>query len=499
MRAVWPTFLKTFWRRAWLVGLLFAASGAMAAPAPRLGAIGLIGVRLGGDASATRLVLDLDAAISGKLLTGESSKSRLVVALPSMLSASAMQGQGRGLVTDWNVRDDGNGARLVLNLAPGAVVAHRFLIPPGADGGPWRYVIDVKTETPKEDPPVGVSVAVRPPTSQMAQAPATQTTVGNARLLSGGVSSPLARISTAFHANSSAPLLADPDKPSDVASKPVTQKTPIPIAQVPDAPGFVRPGIARADSPAPRPVAISQASSIRSTTSLVQKSGQKVIVIDAGHGGHDPGARSLVRNEKDITLAAALALKGRLEKSGRYRVVLTRATDIFIPLEARVQIARKAGADLFISLHADSAGSDPTPHGASIYTLSDSGQKRVNYVLGPHEWFSNSGDRRSDPGIRQILLDLTQRSTRNRSSQFASILIDHISDKVNLLPRSHRDAGYFVLLAPDVPAVLMEMGFITNPSDEMRLTDPAQREQLMAGVAEAIDAYFLGGTRLAAG
>jgi N-acetylmuramoyl-L-alanine amidase len=206
-----------------------------------------------------------------------------------------------------------------------------------------------------------------------------------------------------------------------------------------------------------------------------------------------------VRNEKDLTLAAAQALKVRLEKMGRYRVVLTRDSDVFIPLDARVQIARRAGADLFISLHADSAGSDPTPHGASIYTLSDSGQRRVNYVLGPHEWFGQTGGRRTDPGVRQILLDLTQRSTRNRSSEFAAILIDHISDRVDLLPRSHRDAGYYVLLAPDVPAVLLEMGFITNPSDEMRLTDRAQREQLMSGVADAIDAYFSGGARLAAG
>ena len=499
MPAPWPTFFKTFWRLVWLAGLLFAASGAMAATAPRSGAIGLIGVRLGGDGFATRLVLDLDAAITGKLLTAESSTSRLVVSLPSILSASAMQGQGRGLVTDWSVREDRNGARLILNLAPGAVMAHRFLIPPGADGGPWRYVIDVKTETPNDASSTVAKVAPRLQAPQIAQTPTPQTTTVNARLLSGGVASPLARISTAFHASPGVPPLAGPDWPSDADSQPSTEDVQAPIAQFQNEPGFVRPAVGRADSPAARPVAISRSSSIRPATSRVPKPIQKVIVIDAGHGGHDPGARSLVRNEKDITLAAALALKGRLEKSGRYRVVLTRATDVFIPLEARVQIARKAGADLFISLHADSAGSDPTPHGASIYTLSDSGQRRVNNVLGPHEWFSNSGDRRSDPGIRQILLDLTQRSTRNRSSQFASILIDHISDKVNLLPRSHRDAGYFVLLAPDVPAVLMEMGFITNPSDEMRLTDPVQREQLMAGVAEAIDAYFLGGTRLAAG
>jgi N-acetylmuramoyl-L-alanine amidase len=120
-------------------------------------------------------------------------------------------------------------------------------------------------------------------------------------------------------------------------------------------------------------------------------------------------------------------------------------------------------------------------------------------VLGPHEWFGHASGGRTDPGVRQILLDLTQTSTRNRSSEFASVLIDHIGDRVDLLPRSHRDAGYFVLLAPDVPAVLLEMGFITSPVDEMRLTDPEQRDKLMEGVADAIDTYFFGGPRLAAG
>ncbi len=224
---------------------------------------------------------------------------------------------------------------------------------------------------------------------------------------------------------------------------------------------------------------------------------RKVIVVDAGHGGHDPGAQSPTRNEKDITLAAAQALRTRLERMGRYKVVLTRDSDVFVPLESRVQIARRAGADLFISLHADSAGGDAGTHGASVYTLSDSGQTRVNYVLGPHEWFTHVGPRRDDPAVSQILLDLTQNSTRNRSARFAGLLIEHIGDRVDLLPRSHRDAGYFVLLAPDVPAALLEMGFITNPADEERLSDRAQRDRLMDGVAEAIDDYFGGPTRLA--
>lgn len=221
---------------------------------------------------------------------------------------------------------------------------------------------------------------------------------------------------------------------------------------------------------------------------------RKVVVIDAGHGGHDPGAQVGDVNEKDITLAAALHLRHRLERSGRYRVVMTRASDLFVPLEERVRIARRAGADLFIALHADTAGAEAATHGASVYTLSDHGVTRVNQVLDGHEWFNRAA--RNDPAINGILLDLTQRSTLNRSNEFAQVLVDRLSAKVDLLPRSHRDAGYFVLLAPDVPAVLLEMGFISCPTDAARLTDPVQRNELMDAVAAAIDGYFGGDVRL---
>jgi N-acetylmuramoyl-L-alanine amidase len=225
---------------------------------------------------------------------------------------------------------------------------------------------------------------------------------------------------------------------------------------------------------------------------------KKVVVVDAGHGGHDPGAQSASTNEKDVTLAAARALKARLERTGRYQVVMTRDSDVYVPLETRVQIARRAGADLFISLHADSAGADPTTHGASVYTLSEQGGARVTRVMNRNEWFQKTSANADDPAVGQILLDLTQRSTRNRSAMFAQVLVGQVSNRVDMLPRSHRDAGYFVLLAPDVPAALLEMGFITSPEDEDRLTDPARRGKLMDSVAQAIDAYFGAQTRLAA-
>jgi len=224
---------------------------------------------------------------------------------------------------------------------------------------------------------------------------------------------------------------------------------------------------------------------------------KKVIVIDAGHGGKDPGAKGADSREKDINLAAARSLKAKLERTGHYRVVMTRDSDTFVPLETRVQIARRADADLFISLHSDS-GADPTVRGATVYTLSDKGSDRVvRGVMGQNDWFINVDLPGRDRAVNQILLDLTQRATRNRSATFAEDLLNRIGDRVDLQRHNHRDAGFVVLLAPDVPAVLLEMGFITNTEDESELNDAAKRDRLMSGVAESIDDYFGQQTRLA--
>ena len=215
----------------------------------------------------------------------------------------------------------------------------------------------------------------------------------------------------------------------------------------------------------------------------------RVIVIDAGHGGKDIGASGADSREKDVNLAAARALRDRLERSGRYKVVLTRDTDVFVPLDRRVQIARRANADLFISLHAD-AGSEASLRGASVYTLSEKGADRaVRQAYAQADW-TDVNNKAEDEAVNRILLDLTQRGTVNRSAIFAETLLRQISQRTQLLKRSHRDAGLAVLLAPDVPAVLLEMGFITNKDDEKALNDADDRRKLMDGVASAIDAYF---------
>lgn len=217
---------------------------------------------------------------------------------------------------------------------------------------------------------------------------------------------------------------------------------------------------------------------------------KKVVVIDAGHGGKDPGALGVHAREGTVTLAAARALKARLERGGRYKVVLTREKDVFLPLETRVRIARQARADLFISLHAD-AGGDPSLKGASIYTLSESGSDRIaKKVMARDRVIGEVKLPGQGAAVNSILLDLTQRATRNQSATFAQLVLNEVDDVCTLLRRSHRDAGYVVLLAPDVPAVLFEMGFMTNPQDEALLTDPKRRTAMMNAVGDGIDAYF---------
>jgi N-acetylmuramoyl-L-alanine amidase len=244
---------------------------------------------------------------------------------------------------------------------------------------------------------------------------------------------------------------------------------------------------------APPPVALRTAFLPAKAPMLSMK---RTIVIDAGHGGHGPGARGQQVFEKDINLAAAQALKARLERSGRYKVVMTREADVYIPLADRVRIAQRAGADLFISLHSDS-GPTPAVHGASVYTLSDKASVRAAKFVRGEDWFMKAG-LTGDRGVRDILFDLTQRATKNRSAAFAETLVSHIDGRAPLLRRSHRDAGFEVLLAPEVPAVLLEMGFVSNTSDEAMLLNPAQRGRLMNAVADSIDDYFAETTRLAA-
>ncbi len=216
-----------------------------------------------------------------------------------------------------------------------------------------------------------------------------------------------------------------------------------------------------------------------------------VIFIDPGHGGRDPGAIGVAgTHEKVITTKASQSLKAMLEKTGRYKVVLTRQKDVYLDHETRLRLAREGGADLFISVHADSAG-NKTAKGASVYTLADRAKGRSKrLVSNTQNWIMDIDlSKQSDP-VGDILVDLAQRKTESQSEQFADILIEELSASTQLVGNSHRRAGYFVLLAPDVPAVLLELGFLSNTEDEKLLNKQSHRDKIMKSVVKSIDRYF---------
>lgn len=228
---------------------------------------------------------------------------------------------------------------------------------------------------------------------------------------------------------------------------------------------------------------------------------KKVIVIDPGHGGLDSGTVASDNTmEKDIVLAAGLKLRSVLAARG-YTVHMTRDSDIFIPLRQRVNIARAWRADLFISLHADSIH-DPDLSGLSVYTLSEKGSDREAAALAARENQADviagvdlSGDNSS---VAPILIDLAQRDTMNKSSHFAETAISELSHATDILPRRpHRSGALVVLKAPDVPAVLIELGYLSNAHDEKQMKSPAWRDRVAAAIAAAVDRQF--GTAAVAG
>lgn len=217
-----------------------------------------------------------------------------------------------------------------------------------------------------------------------------------------------------------------------------------------------------------------------------------LIVIDPGHGGKDPGAIAKSgRQEKDLTLAAAETLRDELLKSGRYNVELTRKDDTFIELEDRVTIARDLGANLFISLHAD-AGPRSTIRGSAVYTLSADGEKRVETERHKQDWvMSVERDQTRPLEVNEVLADLVQRETKNQSARFAQMLVPSLAEVGwATLQSPHRRRGFYVLLSPDVPAVLLEMGFLTNIHDEANLASEKHRNRMARGVSAAIDEFF---------
>jgi N-acetylmuramoyl-L-alanine amidase len=225
-----------------------------------------------------------------------------------------------------------------------------------------------------------------------------------------------------------------------------------------------------------------------------------LIVIDPGHGGPDTGAVAKTGDEeKEVVLEVAKKLRDRLAKSGRYRVVMTRDDDTFVPLEERVAIARSNAAALFISIHADSLSRGAgEASGATIYTVSDRASDLEAQRLADKE---NRADllagynlAKEPDDVANILFDLAHRETKNFSALFARSLAGSLKNAARLHRSPLRSAGFVVLKSPDVPSVLLELGYLSSPEDLKQMTSEAWRDKVTAAMLEAIDQFFAGRT-----
>ena len=440
-----------FWASA---GLAFFM--ALATPSQAQEAVAS-GWRMAARDGGHRFVLDLSERVSYQIFN-LADPDRIVVDVTPVawrLNPAEPIGPVRSLRTG---RLEAGVGRLVLDLAqPARVVASRLIEP--RDGQRWRLILDLET-VPRE----AFLRSVGPPGRAMAATP--NPAASNV---------PRAALTNA----SATPIGAQAG--ASAVSQPVNQT----VNQTGAQPGRQSAVQVAAPQPAasPPPVAFKPA-----------ERRLPVIVIDAGHGGQDPGAISVSgAYEKSITLDTALELRRQLQATGRYRVLMTRSDDRFIPLRERVAIARGAQADLFISIHADSIG-NPNHRGVTVYTVSDTASDREAEALAQKE---NKADviagvnlGGETPQVANILIDLTQRETKNHSVMFAALVVEQLSKVSRTVDQAHRFAGFLVLTAADVPSVLIELGYLSNREDERELQNPVHRRRLAESIMIAIDRYF---------
>lgn len=223
--------------------------------------------------------------------------------------------------------------------------------------------------------------------------------------------------------------------------------------------------------------------------------GRPLVVIDPGHGGRDPGAISPYgeRREKDLALELARAMRDELLASRRVRVALTRNDDRYLIHQERYEIARRLGAGLFVSVHADAAPANDGARGATIYTLSEVASDRHAALLAAQE--NKSGiiggvDMAADAGVNRILIDLAQRESMDASADFARLLRREAGEFFPFRPEYHRFASLLVLKAPDIPSILFESGYLTNAEDAAYIQSPEGQRQIATGMRRAIETHF---------
>jgi N-acetylmuramoyl-L-alanine amidase len=253
----------------------------------------------------------------------------------------------------------------------------------------------------------------------------------------------------------------------------------------------LRPAIAEANA------AVARQDETGATKSAGPPDKRPVVVIDPGHGGIDNGTQAGGGDvmEKNLVLGFGLALRDKLEKSGKYRIVMTRTDDTFIPLADRVKVARNEAAAHFVSIHADALKrGEGDAQGATIYTLSDKASDSEAQRLADAENKSDAigGVSLADEPteVADILIDLVQRETKTFSNRFARVLMGEMKNTVRMHKHPLKSAGFRVLKAPDVPSVLIELGYVSNKGDLEHLVSENWRNRTVGSIAQAIDAFL---------
>lgn len=425
----------------------------------------VIDVRFGvHESGRTRIVLDIEGNPQYRAyLSSEDDRKRLQVdiAKSGFEIGGAREGHGDGLgsIGQYRFVTDADGtARLSFDLAETAVPQAVFLIKPKGDTAHHRLVIDMDATSEADfaaslerdyGPLRGKALDDFPKAQPVRGEPAADDDTDEDTALA------LAALDRARKANE--------------AAAPKRVESPITLASLPT------PRI----KPEAGPIA-----AVRPTR------GFKVL-IDAGHGGRDPGAIGQNGNyEKDVVLASALALEEILSARG-YVVVMTRRDDVKISLDDRIPRWQKENADLFISIHADSVDRADV-RGASVYTLSDKGELRLANQIRNGKAANIAGVdlTNEDTEISRILADYSTSVAQEASAVFANMLIENLDGEIPMVGNSHREENLMVLLAPDMPAVLLELGFMSNIHDEANLVRDSWRRRTMTLVADSVDSYF---------
>jgi N-acetylmuramoyl-L-alanine amidase len=391
-----------------------------------------IDARLAGDDKQTRFVLDLDKSVPFRAFA-LADPYRVVVDLPQVnFQLTAGTGAGRGLVKAFRYGlVMPGGSRIVFDLTGPVKISNSYVLGPD-NGQPARLVLEFSQ----------IDQTTFDQLAQSANQPELRPAVADA-------------VNTA-----SVGAAAQDDHAKDDHSKD---------------------DLAKDD----------QAKSAETA----QADRRPVIVIDPGHGGIDNGTQGDGQSEKNIVLAFGLALRERIEKSGKYRVVMTRSDDTFVPLDERVKIAHDQSAALFVSIHADSLPHrEGSAEGATIYTLSDKASDVEAARLAEME---NKADAigglnlKEEPSeVADILIDLAQRETRTFSNRFAHMLAGNMKSTTRMYKHPLKSAGFRVLKAPDVPSVLVELGYVSNKGDLEHLISGDWRSKNVGAMTQAIDEFL---------